>query len=250
MISRRRARPGNPKTAVAYIRVSTEDQRLGPEAQVAAVTAWAHANGVTIVATYTDQGVSGGSDIQERPGLIGALGELRAAKAGVLLIAKRDRIARDVAVAATIERAVEVSGAKVISADGAGNGDGPADAFMRTILDAAAAYERALIRARTKAALAAKRTRGERAGNIPFGFHADDKGRLFPERQEQAVIAELCALRAAGLTLRAIAEKCAERKLLSRRGKPLQLTQVARLLKRPLPDIAHLSVSTSTRRLT
>lgn len=38
------------------------------------------------------------------------------------------------------------------TADGAGNGEGPEAALMRTLLDTFAAYERALIRARTRAA--------------------------------------------------------------------------------------------------
>jgi hypothetical protein len=47
------------------------------------------------------------------------------------LVAKRDRIARDVLLAGDIERAVEKAGARVVSASGEGNGDSPADVFMR-----------------------------------------------------------------------------------------------------------------------
>jgi DNA invertase Pin-like site-specific DNA recombinase len=226
----RRCRPGNSKLAVAYLRVSTEDQKLGPEAQRSAIEAWAAHEGITVAAWHVDQGVSGGSDLDDRPGLVAALGELRALRAGVLVVAKRDRLARDVAVAATIERAARACGAKVVSADGAGNGDGPADAFMRTILDAAAAYERALIRARTKAALRAKRDRGQRAGAVPFGFTADAAGVLAPNATEQAVIAHVRELRAAGLPLRAIVRECSGAGLVSRAGTPITLTQVARML--------------------
>ena len=45
-----RTRPGNPKRAVAYLRVSTDEQRLGPEAQRAAIAAWAVREGITVVA--------------------------------------------------------------------------------------------------------------------------------------------------------------------------------------------------------
>ena len=67
-------------------------------------------------------------------------------------------------IAATIERAVAHGGGRVVCADGVGNGETSADAFMRTIIDAAAAYERALIRARTRAALGVKKSRGESTG--------------------------------------------------------------------------------------
>jgi DNA invertase Pin-like site-specific DNA recombinase len=151
--------------------------------------------------------------------------------AGVLVVAKRDRLARDVAVAAMIEKATLAAGAKVVSADGAGNGDSPADAFMRTLLDGAAAYERALIRARTKAALGAKRARGERAGGVPYGFTADDAGRLTSCPVEQEVISIVGTLRAAGMPLRGVVAELARRGLISRTGRPLQLTQVARIGK-------------------
>src|SRR5262249_42893042 len=146
-------------------------------------------------------------------------------------IAKRDRLARDVAVAATIERAAKACGAKVRTADGTANGDSPADAFMRTMLDGAAAYERELIRARTKAALAAKRARGERAGAVPFGYTASAEGRLVTNAAEQGIIAIVRELRAAGMPLRAIVAEVARRGLTSRTGGALQLTQVARISK-------------------
>lgn len=228
MVSMKRARPGNPKLAVAYVRVSTDDQRLGPEAQRATIEAWAAREGVTVVSWNVDQGVSGGSEIEDRPGLIAALGELRAAGAGMLVVAKRDRLARDVGVASLIEKAAGSCGAKVVTSDGVGNGDSPADGFMRSILDAAAAYERALIRARTKAALQAKKARGEAAGEVPYGFRVED-GKLAMDAAEQAVVAEIVGLRAAGLSLRSIVRALEVRGFVSRAGRPLGLTQVARL---------------------
>lgn len=227
----RSARPGNPKLAIGYTRVSTDEQKLGPEAQRSAIESWAAREGVTIVAWHVDSGVSGGSDIADRPALVAALGELRAVGAGILAIARRDRLARDVAIAATVERAVKSSGAKVVSADGAGNGDSPADAFMKTLLDAAAAYERALIRARTAAALQAKRAKGERAGGVPFGFTATPDGRLLANEAEQFVLAIVRELRAAGMPLRGVVAELSRRGLVSRTGRAFQLTQVARMTK-------------------
>lgn len=230
-IMSKRARPGDISRAIAYIRVSTEEQSLGPEAQKAAIETWAARQGIQVAAWHVDKGVSGGADIIDRPGLVAALGELRATGAGVLVIAKRDRLARDVYVAGAIERAAQQSGARVVCADGTANGDTPADAFMRSILDAAAAYERALIRARTKAALGAKRARGERAGTVPYGYRlAADGTRLEPDEGERGVLAAVRELRAAGLSHRAIVRALAERGLVSRTGRAFLQTQVARML--------------------
>jgi site-specific DNA recombinase len=228
-------RVGNSQVAVAYLRVSTEDQKLGPEAQRAAIDAWGAREHVLVASWHGDDGVSGGSELDARPGLLGALESVRESGAGVLVVAKRDRLARDVYVAATLERAVRAAGARIACADGVANGDTPADAFLRTILDGAAEYERGLIRARTKAALAAKRARGERVGAIPFGYRIGDDGRTLEiESCEQAVIARVREMRGSGLSLRAIVQQCGLVGLHGRSGRPLNKTQVERILARGL----------------
>jgi site-specific DNA recombinase len=226
-------RQGSPTIAIAYLRVSTEEQRLGPEAQRASIEAWAVREGVSVSSWHVDQGVSGGLGVDERPALLEALAALRAHGAGVLVVAKRDRLARDVVVAATIERSAEAAGARVVAADGVGNGDSPADTFMKTVIDGAAQYERGLIRARTRAALAAKRARGERAGALPYGFRVSGDGvRLEEEPAEQAVLARVCELREAGLSHRLIRDALALAGLVSRGGRPFALSQVQRMLSR------------------
>lgn len=227
----KRSRPGDPSLAVAYLRVSTEEQHLGPEAQRMAVSHWAERSKVTVVAWHTDSGVSGASALDERPGLTSVFADLAVHRAGVLVVARRDRLARDVVIAATIERTAAQHGARVISADGVGNGDSPADQFMRTILDGAAAYERALIRARTRAALKARRARGERAGEVPWGYSATPEGKLLESEVERAVIERVLALRVEGASLRAIVRSLERDGAVSRSGRPLQLTQVVRIVR-------------------
>lgn len=223
----------NDRIAVAYLRVSTDEQRLGPAAQRAAIEAWAAREGVQIASWHVDAGVSGATAIEDRPALCAALAALREHGAATLIVAKRDRIARDVVIAAMVERAAAASGARLLSADGTGNGDSPADAFMRTVIDGAAAYERGLIRARTKAALAAKRARGERVGEVPYGFRlADDGVQLVADEAEQAVIATIHELHGVGRSQRAIVAELAARGVVSRVGTPIGKTQVLRVLAR------------------
>lgn len=215
---------------MAYLRVSTEEQHLGPEAQRMAITQWAERAKVVVAAWHSDAGVSGATGLADRPALGAAFNDLVEWKAGVLVVARRDRLARDVVIAASIERAAVQRGARVVSADGVGNGDTPADEFMRTILDGAAAYERALIRARTRAALRARRAKGERAGNVPWGYGATEEGKLVEHDPERAVIARVLELRETGNSLRGIVKALSTEGRVSRAGQPLQLTQVARIL--------------------
>jgi DNA invertase Pin-like site-specific DNA recombinase len=227
--STKRRITGDGSRAVAYLRVSTEDQRLGPEAQRAAIEQWAAREHVTIASWHTDAGVSGAADVDQRPGLVEALAALREANAGVLVVAKRDRLARDLYVTATIERSCKSSGARIVAADTGDTGDDPNAALMRGMHDLFAMHERSMIRARTKAALQAKKAKGERLGRPPFGFRVVG-GALVADEAESAIVARVRELRAAGLTMRAIVIALADAGVLTPRGKKLALTQVANIL--------------------
>lgn len=231
MTQRRRNAPtASPRLAVAYLRVSTDEQHLGPDAQRAAITAWATREGVSVVAWCCDTGVSGASAIADRPELLAALAALREHGAGVLAVAKRDRLARDVMAAAMIDRMVVDAGARVVSAAGEGtDSDDPSSMLMRRMVDAFAEYERALIAARTRAALAVKRSRGEATSHAPFGFRAVD-GVLVADEAEQAVIAQVRVARARGMTVRAICDELRAAGIVSRKGKPLAVSAVGELV--------------------
>ena len=231
--TRRPSKPSARPAAIGYIRVSTDDQALGPEAQRAALEAWAARNGVDLVAVFEDLGVSGGAPLDKRPGLLAAVDALAEHGAASLVVAKRDRLARDTMAAAMIERLADRAGARIVSADGVGDGDGPESLLMRRIVDAFAEYERALIRGRTRAALAAKKARGELAGKVPFGCRVAADGRtLEADAGEAAVVDAVRELRAAGLSIRGIAAELDRRGFRSRAGKALAPTQVARILER------------------
>lgn len=197
----------NPKIVVCYCRVSTEEQSLGPEAQQAAMRRWCDASGAAVAALHADLGVSGAASLEKRPGLLAAIQSLGTHGAGVLLVAKRDRLARDPIISAMIEAAAERLGARVVSAAGEGSeGDDPSSVLMRRLVDAFSEYERGVIRARTRAALGVKRARSERVGSVPYGYSlAEDRRTLIPNADEQIVIARMVELTETGASLNAVA---------------------------------------------
>jgi len=205
--------------AIAYVRVSTDmqaDSGAGLAAQRAAIRAYASKAGLEIVATFADEGISGAAGLDARPGLAAAIGQLR--RGDMLIVAKRDRLGRDMLTTLTIEKAVARRGAAVASADGCGNGDSAADLFMRNVMDAAAAFERSLIASRTKAAMAEKRRAGERTGDIPFGYDLGADGRLVPNVAEQLIVQKIRACREAGVSLRRIAAILTEEGYATKKG--------------------------------
>ncbi len=164
--------------------------------------------------------------MDRRPGLLDALAAL--GPGDVLLVAKRDRLGRDPIVVAMIEAAVGRQGGRVISAAGEGtDGDDPTSVLMRRIVDAFAEYERLVIKARTRAALGAKRRRGQRVGSVPLGFDLADDGErsksgrplaLVANPVEVATLEMIRRMRAGGASLRGIAAELDRRGIGPKRG--------------------------------
>lgn len=218
--------------AFGYLRVSTDQQTesgLGLEAQREAVEKTAARLGVPLADLFTDAGLSGALDLENRPNLFAAVQGLK--RGDVLIVAKRDRLGRDLIGVAMIERSIMRKRARIVSAAGEGTEGTDAGAMLqRQILDVFAEYERRLIGQRTKAALQAKRARGERAGNVPFGYRLGADGQKLEKCEaEQAALAILGELRAAGYSLRQIAAELNRQGFTTRRGTAWRYQYVAAL---------------------
>lgn len=225
-----------PFQVVAYIRASKEEQKLTLDAQHTAIAQWAAREGAEVVSWHVDRDTSSVTPVDARRGLLNALASLRAHRGASLVVLRRDRVARDVMLSCIVEAAVtKASGTGVIlSVSGEGNGTTPADQFMRTVVDGAAQYERALIRSRTRAALAELRSKGlKTGGGVPFGYISQDTvhGRtLVQSPAEQATIRQARELRALGLSWCAVARRLGAS---PRTGKTFQALQVQRMLATP-----------------
>jgi len=150
------------KTAIAYYRVSTTAQGksgLGLEAQRDAVERFAKAEGFTLIASFQEVETGKGADaLDRRPVLRDALTVAKTERCPVI-IAKLDRLSRDVQFIATImnqEKEIPF----IVAELGAGT-----DPFILHLYAAFAQKERAIISERTKAALAAAKARGVKLGN-------------------------------------------------------------------------------------
>src|SRR5215472_6692264 len=144
---------------VAYYRVSTPRQGrsgLGLEAQRKAVAAYAASHGLMIADEFTEIETGKGSDaLDRRPVFAKALLKAKKLKAAIV-VAKLDRLSRDVAFIATLmTKKVEF-----VAAD-----DPTKSPFMLHIKAAVAQEERRMISQRTREALAAAKERGVVLGN-------------------------------------------------------------------------------------
>lgn len=213
---------------IGYVRVSTNRQETSPETQRAALAAWCESQGAELVSVHQDT-ISGSAEIESRPGLLAALDALP--KGGVLLVTKRDRLARDPKLAAVVEFIAERGGARVVAIDVGDEPDELTAAIKRMVFDLAALIERHNIRARTTAVLATKRAAGQRVGTVRYGYAlAGDRKTLVPDAAEQAVLARIRDAHARGESLRRIATKLNSEGLRTRRGSEWDYRDVRRLL--------------------
>jgi DNA invertase Pin-like site-specific DNA recombinase len=153
------ANAGKPHNGryVAYYRVSTAKQGasgLGLEAQQASVKAYLNGGEWSLIAEFTEveSGTRKGS--AKRPQLKAALALCKAEKA-TLLIAKMDRLYRNVAAMATFME----SGIEWVACD-----NPHLNKFTAHILAAVAEHEAVMISERTTAALKAAKARGVKLG--------------------------------------------------------------------------------------
>jgi site-specific DNA recombinase len=235
---------------IVYLRVSTDEQAesgLGLEAQLAACRALAARMGWEIAIVFEDD-LSGGLPLDKRPILLDAIAAL--ARGDILLVAKRDRLGRgDIMTTAMIEAAVLRAGARIVSAAGEGTeSDDPSAVLMRRMIDAFAEYERLVIKARTRAALAAKKARGERTGQVPYGSRLTGEGPpskkngmptgLATHPAETEALKLIRALGAAGWSRRQIAGELDRRGIPTKSGRPWKHSTVHDLLNRPADEPA------------
>jgi DNA invertase Pin-like site-specific DNA recombinase len=184
---------------VAYYRVSTEKQGrsgLGLEAQREAVLGYLNGGSWELLAEFTETETGKGSNaLAKRLQLRAALEHARKHKA-TLVIAKLDRLARNVAFIAQLME----SGVDFIAVD-----NPTANRLTLHILAAVAEHEREMISERTKAALAAAKARGTVLGR--HGAALALENRAAAHERLAPLEARLRELRGEGLPMRVLVER-------------------------------------------
>ena len=218
--------------AVAYYRVSTQRQGrsgLGLEAQRVAISQFASVEGIELIAEFTEVETGKGADaIERRPQLAAALALARREKCPVL-VAKLDRLSRDVAFIAGL---MAQRGPFVVAELGA-----DADPFMLHLYAALAEKERRQISERTRTALAARKRSGAKLGNRSNAATAAALGRQVSVDEADRFAANLMptinAIRQSGTeSLRGIARILNARAIRTARGGEWQVSNVRNILAR------------------
>ncbi len=222
---------------VGYLRVSTARQQeaFGPDVQKQAIKRWAASNNHRIVA-WKEDAISGTSELAQRAGWCEAETLVKAKKADGIVVARMDRLARDVLVQELLLRNTHRLGGVVMSARESenellsGESKDPSRKLIRTILGAISEYDREMVTDRLEAARRAKaETGGYAHGALPYGFRSV-KGDLEPDEAEQTALDLMESLADQGMSTRKIAEILTAEGHRTKRGGKWSSPTVSRIL--------------------
>jgi len=225
--------------AVAYVRVSTEEQAaegVSLDAQIAAVRAYATLRGLDLVDVVVDAGVSAGKPLADRPGGAVVVDLVRRRKVRAVVAVKLDRVFRNAGDCLVVTEGWDKAGVALHLVDMGGQAIDTSSAmgrFFLTVMAGAAEMERNLISERTASALAHKRATGRKSNaNATIGLRvAADDETMVVDADEARAIELVRSLRASGHPVREIVEAL-DRAGIPPRGARWHATTVNRMLAR------------------
>jgi site-specific DNA recombinase len=228
-MTRSTKRTTDHQQAIAYVRVSTDEQAregVSLDAQRTKIAAWCEVMGYELVETFADEGISG-YHMAKRAGLQAALDAVCAC-GGVLVVYSLSRLARNTRETLELGERLSQAGADLVSLSEKIDTTSAAGKMVFRMLAVLAEFERDQISERTTLAMDYKRTKGERVSrHTPYGKQLSPDGlHLESNPTEQAVIEQACALRGEGFSSRKAATELASRGFFSRAGTAFTSTAI------------------------
>lgn len=219
------------KNVVAYIRVSTDNQagedKFGIDSQKEIVMNYCAAHDMQISEWYVDKGESGVKE--NRPALDELLyGEIRNPPVEAVVVAKSDRVARDIKLYYYFMMLFEKKGMKLISAtEEVVNDDTGLGNVYKALMLFVAEQERANITKRTSGGRNVKASRGGYAGGrAPFGYRVDNH-KLVIEPGEAEIVRTIFRLKdEEGYTYKMVCDYLNERGIPTRNGGPYIISTI------------------------
>lgn len=209
--------------AVAYTRVSSEEQAAfgGSLAmQADRLDLYCQLQGLELVATVSDKGVSGSVPFGERKGGRQVVKLLAETGARHVVALKLDRLFRSAENALAQTREWDKSGVAMHLVDFGGQAIDTKTSggkMIFTVFAAFAEMERNLIGERTRAVLWHKRAHRKVYAPTPLGFRREGV-QLVEDDTEQAVLSRIRTMAAAGMSLNAIARQLNDEGVPAKRG--------------------------------
>lgn len=218
------------KRAVAYCRVSTAGQvggdKFGIQSQMDMIKEYCKDHDIEICNWYIDEGVSGAE--KKRPALDKLLmGEVTNPPVNYVIMAKTDRLARDINLYYAFKQNLKELGLEIISVKEDWSAQDKLTAMiLENFLAMAAEVEKENIRIRMSGGRKQKAKRGGYAGGrAPMGYKVVD-GRLIINEEEAPVVRFIFDRKKAGYTMLSTVNALNEAGYKTRQGKEFVISTV------------------------
>jgi len=229
--------------AVSYLRVSTDDQAregFSLDAQRTRIRAYCVAKGYKLAREFVDDGYTGRNTTRPRfQELMRAVREGivlggRALRVNVVVVAKFDRLNRNLYEFLATLREMQQNKVPFASVDETVDTRGPLGRFFMQIMGAVAELESGVIGERVRHGMRQKALKGGFNGmSAPYGYEVGNGGLTINEK-EAAIVRKICKLRCRGKSLTSIAARLNSEGILTKKGKIWTKRQVFRIVHNPL----------------
>jgi len=219
---------------IGYLRVSTkgqtEEDKFGLESQRDMVEEYCAKNGHEIVDWYIDAGISGAKE--DRPAFSEILASSKEELGGAdaLIVAKSDRIARDVYIYFAYKNELRKKGIQVISVSEDFGEQGVFTVILDAMLASMAEIERQNITMRTSGGRKQKAKHGGYSGgNIPYGYMCVGHS-LVIDPAEADIVRKVYDLYSRGYSMQRVADRLNEEGWRTRSNGAFSKSQVRNIL--------------------
>lgn len=216
------------KNVIAYIRVSTDgqcgDDKYGLDAQTKDIQEYCDRNDYQIVKWFTDEGESGA---EERPGFDEIVyGEVSNPPYEAVVVAKSDRVARDINIYYYYKMLLKKKDIKLISIAEDFGQFGAFASILEAFTICVAELERENINKRTSSGRKIKASRGGYSGGkAPMGYKVENK-QLVINPEEAEVVKFIFERKLSGKTMLSTVDALNEVGYKTRNGKPFVISTV------------------------
>ena len=217
---------------IGYIRVSTDgqcgDDKFGLDVQREQIETYAAEHDMEIVKWFSDEGESGA---KERPGFDEIIyGEVSNPPFEAVLVAKSDRVARDIYIYFYYKMMLQKKDIQLISVTEDFGSYGVFAPMLEAFTLCVAQMERDNITKRTSAGRQAKaKEGGYSGGRAPMGYKVENH-QLVINPEEAAVVRRAFELRDSGVVLLDIVDRLNKEGYETRNGKPFVISTVQSML--------------------
>ena len=228
-----------PKKVVGYCRVSTDNQKEEGtiEIQEKSLKGYVEKNGYELLKVFKDNGISGGSDLENRPGLIELFNYIENNKEveGVLIF-KLDRLARDLYIQEHLIKKLEELNKKLISIKEPNlDSKDPMRKAFRQFMGIVSELEKAFITMRLSGGRINKAQKGGYAGGATaLGYNTKNKKLIIDEDQAKIIRMIFKMKRYKRMGLREIARELNEKSVPTTRGGKWYAGTIKYILENPL----------------